>query len=218
MVDWDSLMGRRTSVEQAGPLLTRAGADLDSFLQRAPQAEENVLAILAKRLGGGIATQTWGNVDASLAGYLGRDAASLIAWVSQSDQTARMGEVEKYAPPGAVVLLRTILGLYGRELQQAYERWRELPNDWVRVARKVLYDEIDKRYQVTVTIEKMNGEEFVVEASPSSFLRLLTALVRTATFVDSPDAFDAQAVAAFNDQVGKLSALLPKPKDVGAAS
>jgi len=212
MATWEELFAQRISVEQAAPLLSRAGADLDGLLANTPHVEEHVLAILEKRLGGTIDADTWTAVDAALANYLG-GAAALVSWVGRADQTNRLHEAETRVPPLVAGLLRTILGLYGRELRLAYERWRELPNDWVRMNRDVFYDEIEKRYLLRVAIEKQNGETFVLEARPGSMLRLITSLVVTAKHASTPGAFDPPSITAFNEAVGQLQQLFAPPPD-----
>lgn len=212
MVSWTDLHARKVSVEDAGPLFAQAGADLDALLASTPQATDHLLAILQKRLGDAITTDTWTGVETGLANYLGA-AAQLVSWVTRADQAARLREAEARISPAATALLRTILGFYGRELALAYERWRELPNDWVRMNRDVMYDEIDKRHLIRVSIEKQNGETVVVEARPGSFLRLITTLLRTARHVSLPAAFDAASITSFNEEVGELQRLLAKPAD-----
>jgi len=214
-VSWDDLLAQRISVSEAAPLFSATGTVLDDLLTTAPKATEQILAILFKHLDRATDANTWTSLSTALTNYLG-EAAPLILWVVRADQAARLHEAELRVSPPAARLLRTIVGLYGSELALAYTRWRELPNDWMTVHRDVFYDEIEKRYLLRVSIDKLNGETAVIEARPGSFLRLITTLVRTARQVSDPTAFDRGSVDAFNTEIGQLLGLLAKPQDQAA--
>ena len=213
MVSWTDLHARKVSVEDAGPLFAQAGADLDALLASTPQATDHLLAILQKRLGDAITTDTWTGVETGLANYLGGSrAARLVGHAGRPSRAAAGGGSANFAR-GHSTAPHDPRVLRPRSWRSRTNGGASCPNDWVRMNRDVMYDEIDKRHLIRVSIEKQNGETVVVEARPGSFLRLITTLLRTARHVSLPAAFDAASITSFNEEVGELQRLLAKPAD-----
>ncbi len=208
MDDWGSLLMGQISAEEADRLLAQSAEDLHAFLEARPQAVQHVLDILSKRLGGEINAETWQVLDTSLANYLGRDLAYLVTWVAQSDQGNRIQELEKHASSQVMAFLRTILGLYGLELENAFAVWNEIPDNWRTFYREVYYDQLSERHHLKLRIEKYNGEEAAIEGPPDSILTLTTYMILTLRLVGTPDAFSQDRIDLFLDEAHQLIQLL----------
>lgn len=200
--------------EDSARLLARAAGDLHAFLETHPEAVSHVLDILRRRLGSEINAQTWQVLDASLVNYLGQDLASLAAWTVQPDQGNRLQELEKHASPEVMTFFRTILGLYGPELERAYAVWNELPDNWQTIYREVYYDQLAGRHHLKVRIEKYNGEEMVIEGPPDSILTLASYLILTVRLVGIPDAFSPERIELFLSEADQLIRVLQREKEM----
>lgn len=213
--DWMALFTGQIPVEEAGPLLRQTSAEFHTFLQAHPEALEQVMAIIEKRLRGGLTPESWGLLESALTHYLGRDLTYLLSWVLQYDQSNRLQELERYAPPSVMHLFRTILSLHGPELEEAYTVWNEIPDNWRTVYREIYYDQLSRRYLLRVRIEKYNGEELTIEGPPDAILTLASYLLLTARLVGVPEVFSENAVNLFLTEAGELARLL-LPEEEGS--
>jgi len=216
VADWASLFAGQVS--DPGPLIAQTAEMLDAFLLTRPQADQEVLEIIGKRLGTEIGERTLGDVRSALANYLGQDPASLVAWVTSADQANRIAQVEASAPPRVTALLRAILGLYGSELALAYTRWGELPDDWILINREIYHDLINERVLVKVRIDKNNGEQAVIQGPAYSILELAANMVRTCNMVGRPDAFTRRTIDMLSNEFEQFLKLVRGPSDKPARS
>lgn len=213
---WISLLMGEISTEEAAPLLSKGVADLQTFLETHPQAEQQVLDIIRRRLGDNITTTTWQPLLTSLTNYFGLNLAYLMAWVAQYDQRNRIEELEKYNLPQVTTFLRTILGLYGLEMENAFAVWERLPDDWRMFNREIYYDQIKQRHYVRVRIEKYNGQDAIVESYPDGILELTSFFIRTLLMVGTPNAFSQRYIDMFFDEASQLvKFLLPEEEKGG---
>ncbi|RMF29184.1 MAG: hypothetical protein D6759_14405 [Chloroflexi bacterium] len=194
--------------EEASALLTQAATELQTLLETRPQVEQHVLDILGKRLDGTVDAETWQVLDASLANYLGRNPAYLIAWIVQPDRDGRLERLAEYASPQVLAFMRLILGLYGPEMENALVLWNQVPDDWRTFYREVYYDEIGQQYRLKLHIEKYNGEAVFIEGNPDSILSLTSYLVLTLRLVGTPEAFSEHTVNLFLDETNRFVKLL----------
>jgi len=206
-----SLLSQQLTDEERGRLLEAAAHELHTFLEEHPQATAHFLEILGRRLGNGVTVDTWGVLGSSVSAYLGRDPGDLIAWVVQSDQINKLQLVEEHASPKVVAFLRTIVGLYGVELETAFALSGELPHNWRTIFREVYYDKILGRYRLQVRIEKMNGESTILEGPPDSLLSLTSYLILTLNLLGDADAFSEDNKQLFLEQAEELIQTL-RPK------
>ncbi len=211
--EWYNLLTGQTSQEDAGPLLLRTATDMQQFLDTRPLAEQHIPEIIARRLPARPTALTWRPIYDSLNNYIGQqDLTDMISWVVQSDQTNRLMEVEKYASPRVMAFLRTIVGLYGTDLQEALTVAGTIPNDWRRLNRDVYYDVANKGYRIKLRIELFNGDEFSIEAAPSPMLSLTNYLIHTLRFVNESGPFADNDANDFAVEAAALYEILyPKP-------
>lgn len=206
---WLSLLTEQLPAEERADLLSLGAADLQEFLESRPEAVEDVLEILARRLDGEIDSQTWVLVDTALSSYLGRDLAYLMAWALQPDeQMERLHELEQVASPEVMAFLGTILGFYGPELERAFLCWNEIPDDWRVLYRDVYYDQLNQRPHIRLRIHKYNGEIVTIEGHGDSILALASSLVLTLRLAAIPDAFSQGRLLQFGEEVRQLFHLL----------
>jgi hypothetical protein len=205
---WWSLLTGQLSEEEARHLLSRGVEELHALLEARPRAMEDVLDILDRRLGGEIDAQTWKVLDDSLAHYLGRDLAHLVAWAVQPDQTARLEELQRYASPEVMAFFRTILGRYGPEWESALLCWNELSHDWRTLHREVYYDQLNRQPYIRLRIEKYNGETVLIEGNADSILGLTSGLILTLRLVGIPEAFSESRIKQFREEVEEFKDLL----------
>jgi len=210
MSDWPSLMSGKVTVEEASSLVAKAAESLRAFLAARPEAPAHVLEILGRRLSGQLDAETWQVLDTSLSNYLGRDLAYLITWTA-IDPDMRLPEVEKHASPEVMAFLRTILGLYGPELGNAFAVWNELPNNWQTIYRDVFFDQITQRHLLRLRIDKFSGEKVVIEGPADSIMNLTTGFIFTLRMVGTPDAFSQEWVDQFLKEVDQFTELI-RPK------
>jgi hypothetical protein len=109
--------------------------------------------------------------------------------------------------------VRTILGLYGPDLQNGIALWNEHPDDWRTLYRDVYYDQISERHLVRIRIEKYNGEEITIEGSPDSILNLTSYIVFTLRLVGTPLAFGQESMDRFAAEVEQFGQLLTPEED-----
>ncbi len=105
--------------------------------------------------------------------------------------------LKDHLSPEARSFIRAILGTYGYELAEAYQRWNEPSNSWRTFYRDIYYDQINNTVLVRVRIQKFNDDEFVIEGSPSSILELCAAFLRTVHMVAVPGEMSRSSVERF---------------------
>jgi hypothetical protein len=220
MGQWGDLLSGKLTEEEIEPLVSKAVADLHTFLESEPQAEQRVLDILGRRLGGQITSESWDDMSNSLAQYLGPETTGLLWWVVEvEDPNAnRLQEVEKYnASLEVMAFLRTIVGTFGLEMSKAFDSWNRFTDEWSGIHREVYYDQINKRYHFRVRIEKYNGEMMTIEGDGISMLTLTSHLIRTVKMVGTRDAFDDASITQFFEQASELVKLLTEEEEKTAA-
>jgi hypothetical protein len=207
--EWVRLLNGDSEVSEE-KLLSQTAKDLQGLLKAQPQLEEDVLEIVAQRLDGDMDAQTWRLLGISLANYLGVDAVYLIIWLLQSEELPnRLLDLERHAPRQTTAFLRRLLGYYGVELQRAYTRGDELPDNWYQFTREVYYDKLAGTHHIEVRILKYSGEEIFIEGPADSILVLTTNLLLTAGLAGSSDAFRQDVIDGFLDEVGEFLRILP---------
>ena len=198
MADWASLFSG--DVTDPRPLITETAAVIDRVLRSRPQADQEVLTIIAKRLGNEIGEKTWEDIENVLGFYLGPDAPALVLWVASDDLADRIAKVEEVAPERVAALVRAIVGLYGPELKLSHQRWNELPNDWFGINREIYYDVVRDRVVIKIRIDKNSGEQVFFEGLATSILELTANILRTCRMVDRPGAFSQPVVELLSQE------------------
>lgn len=204
MADWPSIFGSPET--DARPAITETAAKIDAILQNRPQADQEILALLSKRLGERISETTWRDVKSALNNYLSEDAASMILWAVQGDD--RLAIVEEAAPPHVAAFVRALAGLHGSELRLAFNRLDQPPDDWFSISREIYVDVINDQTLVKVRIGKFNGEQFTVEGQPYSILELATAMLLTCRLVGRADAFTDRTIKMATQEIDEFLKLI----------
>lgn len=205
MSDWLDVLQVKKSVDELPSLLPDTAAQFDAFLKAEPLTEQRVLAILQRHIGGPKRADTWDTMLTGLKYCLGDDVTYMLAWLIQDGQTAeKFAQLGEHASPAVMSFFRTIFGVYGGDMQLAYEGWNELPNNWNAIAREVLYDQLSRIHRLVIRITKYNGEEIFVEGPPNSIVGLTCGMLTTLRFVGQPDVFRDTAVENLLDEAAQL--------------
>jgi hypothetical protein len=190
--------------------LEMSSAKLEDFLADHPDAEEQVLDIIERRLAPELDVATIDAVVASLTEYLGADSMNLVLEVATSTEL-QADKLDQLGKPKAAQLLRRVSASYGSELQRANQIKSLLPHNWLVANREVTRDVTTGSYNVRLRIEKLNGEEVLIEGPAESILQLTEFLVLTLQIVGTPDAYDPASLERFLANVDDLVALLKSP-------
>ncbi|MGN6586829.1 MAG: hypothetical protein ACTHKT_05070 [Solirubrobacterales bacterium] len=213
MVDWSAVNGM--DAEAGAKELSGLTAQMAQRLEKTPETASLLRSLLARHLEGAITPDSYSPVWEGVATLFGLDddAPRLFAWLSQENQRERVDALIAASPPSVADMLRESIASYGQDLQQAYRRWREIPENWELLHRENYFD-IDRGiHRVDLTILKYSGETVNFSLDARSLLvmvgRLMNSLslVADETFTDQDledlrresDAF-WEAVAAIRDQ------------------
>ncbi len=209
--NWAALLASGAP-EDFGLSLEDAAAKLDARLGDT-QTGKQALEILSRRLDGNIDEKSFDLLRTGLVGYLGDEAATLVAWAVAADQDNRIAQLEGHASARAIAFVRTVRGVYGPEVELAYSRWNQPPQNWGWVYRWVFRDEVYGGHLIRVRIEKYNGEDLTFEATPDSLLLLIGYLTNSLNTVASPEALSQDAVTRLADELSSLIMLLGRESD-----
>jgi hypothetical protein len=214
MNKWVDLLKGVLPDKETEPLLREGVAKLQAFLESEPRAEQHILNILERCLGGEISADTYNHLNNSLDQYFGYDLTNLLYWVVWVENPSgnRMVELEKFASPKVMSFLRTAVGVYGVDLSKAFNLWNRLPDAWKDFYRDVYYDNINQRYHVRVRIEKFNGEKTVIEGNPDTILELTNAFITTLYIVGNRESFSPANITQFQKEVANVNKMFAPPK------
>lgn len=204
MADWLSILDSPETDPR--PAISETAAKIDAILQTRPQADQEIMALLGKRLGGRISETTGRDIKNALTNYLCEDAFYLILWAIQADD--RLPTVEEAAPARVAAFIRAIAGLYGSELKLADYRLDQLPNDWCSINREIYVDLINDRTLVKVRIDKFSGEQIIFEGQPYSILELTANMLRTCRLVGRADAFSHRTIEMATQEIDEFLKLI----------
>jgi hypothetical protein len=216
MADWALIF--RDQEADPRPSIKETAEAIDAVLRTRPQADQEILAIIGKRLGTEIGPKTWEILDNAVSYYVGGDALSLVLWVVLADEPDRIAKVTEVASPGVAALVRAIAGMYGAELKLAFQRWNELPDDWVGVNREIYHDVINDRMIVKMRIDKNSGQPVIIEGPSSSFLELTANMLRTCRLVGRPGVFTQRTIDMLLEEFEEFHKLVGISADVESAT
>lgn len=209
--DWSALLAGTISVAEAQPLIARSAADLDRQLESDERLEGVMLELLERRLVKPYDPETYQRAWDIWRGLFGEQAAYYVHWTFMvRDQEAHRQVAEDSAPPRARALVRRMLVTFGPELDAAFQIWQELPEAWKALNREVYYDVIRGRPYIKLLLEKLNGEQIVVEGTADSILGLTRSLIVTLRWVGNADAFSQGGIDLFVDEAEPLLSMLKR--------
>lgn len=142
--------------DQDVAVLQDGGEDIRRLLASDAHAEDRLFRLLDKRLEGDFDSETWSRIYKSVTALMGEKGATLLGWATTVDPTP-IEALDRHTPAEVVALLRLITATHGAELQSAYARWDQLPNNWRTVGREVHQDLLRNRALITLRVEKFNG-------------------------------------------------------------
>jgi hypothetical protein len=179
--------------------LSGGANELQALVATQPTTEEEIVAVLTRRLSGPITPDTWNTILGSLTSYLGEDAFYVFGWAVTSDpgDETRLEMLAEVGGPEVVGLARRIMAQFGEELRYAYEISGQLADNWRLVNREVYRDLINSRYFMRIHVEKYGGEKIVVEGPPDSILSLTTFILGALRYTGDAGAFSQNRVEEF---------------------
>jgi hypothetical protein len=208
MADLAKLLSGEASTDEEAQLLSQAVTELDAFLETRPMAEQRVQDLLDRQLKSGVTPETWSTVGDSITAFLGSEHAQLVAWLLTGDQIQGLQQLESYASPKVMAFLRSIMSIYGQDLNKAYFISDQLPHDWSYIYRNVYHDAITDSYLLRLRVEKNNGEQLYLEGEPNSFMHMTELLMRSLIALGSPEVFTEERISQFQEAAGTLLKLL----------
>jgi hypothetical protein len=181
-------------------------AQLDALLSSTPEASDQVVEIIGRRLAT-IRSHTSSDLFNGLKALIGEAGAQLL--LSSSVGEGQLDSLADASPQIRQLVGRTV-ALYGPELQASLDA-RELPDDWKEFNREVFSDAISGGYLVRVRIVKYNGDVALIEGSPTSMLSLAKSMLTTLRWIAAPDAFAADGVGPFVEEANAVLTMLQPP-------
>jgi hypothetical protein len=213
---WSSLIGGTASVDEKVQLLSAAGKELAARVEASPEAVNVVLSILERRLEGKVDENTWDVLDRALNTYLGTGPSLLLTWLvlAEPGDTSRLEDFEEFASPEVMSLVRTVVGTYDVELRDAFDMWRQPPDDWKSFWRDVYQDQLTNTPLIRIRLQKYNGQYLMLEGPPNSFLSLARNIVLTLQLVATPEVFAEDLKDTFEEAVTRLQRLMASDNDL----
>jgi len=205
--DWDLIWQQQADETFVRTVVARSAAQIESFLESDDQTEEETLALLGRRLSGPMDPATYDVVRDALRALLGEDGANVVHWYTVADG-ASTGILEQVAPARVAFFVRRIAAAHLPEFQAAYALWKEVPDDWRTIHRDVYFDFINQRHLVRHRIEKVSGDEIVVEGNANSVLDLARSFLVSTRLIGSRDAFGEPTIQAFLEEADVVLAML----------
>jgi hypothetical protein len=202
--------------DEEAKILSQTVTALDAFLAEDDRRADQVLAVFARRLDAGSTTETWQQILDSLGRYMGKPLAGLVMWALEPEASDRLERIEHVGSMRVIPVLRAIAGIYGTDLERAFDRWAQNPDDWQLFSRDVFFNQIAQQHVVRVKILKYSGQELLLEGRPNSLLGLANAFVVTLKLIGAADAFSKEKVDNFLKNVEELRKILvPDAKEHG---
>jgi hypothetical protein len=178
---------------------------LNHLLETRPEAREELMRILARRLEGQVDEGSWSNVLATLIDVFGDpQTADVFAWVLESDRgdPQRVEQLEQSGGPLAAELARQIIASYGLELRAA-SAMRDFPHNWRELSHQVYQSLANNRTFIALTVVKENSERVFLDGPADSMLSFCK-FVLSAVALAGREAFSPDLVDEFLTDLGEL--------------
>jgi hypothetical protein len=215
--EWFDLFFRDDAPDVRWDLFREATADLSRFLSAHPDAEDRVLPMLERRLGGRLDRDAWPKVTASLTTYLGEQPTYLLNWLAYLNTAKRLDALDGRVEPAVLDFLRSVLAQFGAELDASQTLTVTAPNDWARIDKHVNFDLLENTYRFSISLTKNNGEVVSLDSTPDSLINLSRHLMVMLASVGRADVFSPERVQGFLDQaIPVVQMLMPQEDPAGA--
>jgi hypothetical protein len=212
--DWSSILAGVTSIHDADELIARSSQQAEAALEADPELEDELMELTEKRLSGPLDPDTYQGFWELLKGMLGEEGAYLVHFYFMArEQPEARTAVEAAASQRVLGFMRRLTVRFAPELDAAFQIWQELPNAWKTLNREVYYDVIRGRHYVRLLLQKLNGEETVIEGTADSILGLTRSFLVTLRWMQSADAFSQGAIDLFLDDAEPLLAMLKREQE-----
>jgi hypothetical protein len=216
---WVKFLQGELTDEEGNELWRRTSMMLESFLSTHSDGAEHLLGVIAKQLAGKEDASTWGKLRDCLTNYFGEDGAFLIGWLADAETDVRLESFAAVAASSVVDLTRRVISMYGSEIRLAISAYQEFPDDWRRIRGNVYYDYGDRSWLLKVRLEKYNGQEVVVDATPDSAMNLTTRLLEMLTMVSDRSVFNPERARDIRQAMQELQQMLaPAPEAIADAA
>jgi len=187
---------------------------LTTLLRAGAELEEHLKEILDRELGGPLTSDTFESLGRRLAEYLGEDLSHWLFLFLTIDQP------EEYVEAATDVrdidnlaqlldILRWLRAIYGRAAVEAYNSWQEPDNAWMRLDRRVHYDQIARSWIVQLEIRKYNQEVMTIAGSPTSILQFTRYFLATLNALPEPGQFLPEQLQQFLDELDTFRRKFP---------
>ncbi len=183
MVDWTAVNGM--DPEAGAKELSELTTQMAQRLEENPETVVLLRSLFTRHLEGEITPDSYGPIWEGIATLFGPedDAPRLFAWLSQENQRERVEALIAASPPSVADVLRESIASYGLDLQLAYRRWREIPENWELLHRENYFD-IDRGiHRIDLTILKYNGETAKFGLDARSLLVMVGRLMNSLSLV-----------------------------------
>jgi hypothetical protein len=200
-------------------LMAEGAEALRALLAAEPTTEEELVAVLQRRLSEPITPDTWGTIVHSITSYVGERGFNILAWagVSEPGDQSRLDALEEAGGHTVANLGRRITAQFGDELRYAYEISGQLPDNWRLLNREVFFDVINNHHFLRIHVEKYGGERTIIEGPPDSILSLTTFLVGALRFTADANAFSEERLNEFAAELGPFTELIqPRMEQLAA--
>jgi hypothetical protein len=213
-MEWDTPPGPGPDAAD-DELVARSVHALDKFLSGRPEARAEISEVISRRLVGSPGTDDWTKLRNALADYAGADAGGLILWASvtdtrDEDRAARLRRMEEHGSKAGVALVRALRALHGVELQDAWDVFTELPDNWRLLDREIYMDVVRGRPMIRLQITKYNGDQMLLEGPGDSFLNMAGYLAVALSAVGDRSMFSESIIEYYlNNTATVFNMLMP---------
>ena len=156
---WMTLFSGSASTDEAKPVIEEALGEIQAALDTDPDAVDRILTILKERLPMTPRDTAFLVADAHLGAYAGHDISYLLGWLAQpiasigtQPVTDRLAMITEMGTPETIAAIRTILGMYAKELWDTFDLWNQIPDDWRSINQNVYFDQLTGRYLIRARI------------------------------------------------------------------
>jgi hypothetical protein len=199
--DWLALRADADPETRAN-VIRATSEEFDAALAR-PGASDEIQRFVREQLrDSGITVDTYSPIDRFLTIYVGPTAGYMLAW-TLVNVDERLPIIDAAASPAAAATLRTLVAT-NPSLEEAYRSWREIPNNWRRIARE-LFDVAGEGPRVRLRLTTYDQQAYVVETTPAALMSLTCYMLETLTMSVPFSEYEDVSVDEFFGTMSKVN-------------
>jgi hypothetical protein len=203
---WTDFLNDALDATQRTTVLKSVASDFDAAVAR--HAESAVfLETLGRVLSGRpLSEETWPSVERTLSLAYGPNAVRLMRWLveEEDDIERRLDEVAPMLEVLSERLLRDVLARHARDLFRAYYSWNYSAHEWEHITTNVRQSANGQIYFISVTIEKVNGEQITFQSRANQLLLLGRAFLVALNDLPAAAFTSLSFAEAFTEQAQRL--------------